>query len=799
MKRGSPKQKLLASVAAVAISLAGGVFADAEKYELDIKQQEVGLALVELGAATGVQMIVPQNLGTGARFTGLKGEYTLAAALDQILNRSGLTYEFASENEVVIRKTDASGKGPRFISDDKEKFVEEMIVTAQRREQRLQDVPMSISARTGEDLEVAGVGDLQSLSLSVPGVTVIDSGTNSRLITIRGVANGNGASPLVGIYLDEAIASTNAYNVIDLRVHDIERVEVLKGPQGTLYGEGSVGGTVRFVTKDPVLNSFEGNASADTSFTQSGDASHELKGVINAPLVEDRLGLRLVGQYVNAGGWIDQPARELTDINGYELSNIRSKLLWRPADNLDIEAMAIVHRNDRGAENVGEDENGNFRQKLDGDSTASGQDDYNLYNIFANYDIGNIDLISSTTYVDSYKSQKNRSGQCCGYDTSGNLFEFLDQPDGITEFTTEALTQEIRLTLDDTGPFHGHLGFIYREFEYHTAVSGLLFGARGGTVGVDIFELSGFSEQRSKSWAVFSEASYEIIDSLEVGAGFRYYEDKRRERFAITEAALPSTPFEEATFDNLSPRFFVSYGITENMRLYANVAEGFRSGGFNAAGQPPFSPESLWSYEVGTKLSALDGLLNVEIALFQSDYDDYVVYGLDLDISAFGLNSNAGKARIRGVDASVIFRPTADLELGFTSNYTDAEFTEINVASSSYVVGDPIDQVPAYQFSIWGDYSFSWPDGRPGFARLDYSHRDRSYFRNRQFGPGYTSTSNIVSMLNGRLGWRHENWSTELYAINLLNERGFITANTVEAFAVRPQPRTIGIHIGVDF
>ena len=198
-----------------------------------------------------------------------------------------------------------------------------------------------------------------------------------------------------------------------------------------------------------------------------------------------------------------------------------------------------------------------------------------------------------------------------------------------------------------------------------------------------------------------------------------------------------------------------------------------------------------------SKTSALDGRLNAEIALFHSEYDDYQIVGIIPTIG--NLTSNAGNADLQGIDLSLRYVASENLKIGFTGNYIDSEFTKINATSSSHAVGDPLDLAPQFGYSLWSSYSFNWSDHSPGFLRIDYSQQGESHYRNRSLGPDYHSTSDIIDMLNARLGWENNDLSIELYGLNLLDEDGFIGPFANELNSARPRPRTIGLKLGYRF
>ena len=796
-------------------------------YEIDIAQQDVAKALTRLSEQVDVQVFFPYNLTKGKTANAIKGNFTVLQALDLMLKGSGLHGGISKNGVLTISLGELKGdeilRGDKSMLKSKKNLLaatvaffvgvggvnasfaqgdegakqrsgmDEIIVTATKRAQNIQDVPISILALQGDDLVNQGISDLQSLSLAVPGLLVVESGIQRR-ISIRGIGNSFGSSSLIGMYLDDAsVASLPAYQ-IDLRIHDLERVEVLKGPQGTLYGEGSVGGTIRYITNDPQLDAFGAEASFDVSSTKDGDPSQETKAIINIPLIDDSLGLRVVSQYINSGGWIDQPALDKSDINDYELYNVRAKLLWLPSDNLEVKATAIVHRNDTGALTTGEDDSGNYSQAFGAPTTPSGEANYDVYSLLVNYDLGDMALVSSTSYLDADHQINNTGSECCF--PTGTPGEFWHTLVTESNYAAEIFTQELRLSSNESDPWFWSTGLFYKDATlFPGSFEGGLFGVPGGTLGTDIFAFggpSGFQEEQSQSWALFGETSYAVTDQLELGVGLRYFEDDRRFRRGVTGT------FQEDTFDSLNPKVFAKYDINDDLNVYFNVAQGFRSGGFNGAGQPPYDPETVLSYELGSKMSSSDGRLKADVALFHSTYEDYQIVGV---IPSLGLNvtSNGGEAEILGIDLSLVWYASEQLELGFNGNYMDTEFTEINVTSTSHAVGDAVDLVPQYGYSLWGNYAFNWSDQAAGFIRLDYSEQGKSNYRNRSFGPDYSDQSDVIEMLNMRLGWSYDDWSVDLYALNLLDEDGFVGPYEIEKGAARPRPRTVGLKLGIKF
>lgn len=673
-------------------------------------------------------------------------------------------------------------------------LLEEIIVTAQKREQVLSEVPMAITAMNSEDLQVKGIDSIQDLSFAVPGLTMREAGPGSYQIFMRGVANTNGgeSGALVSVYQDESPMTLSGFDVLPTRVLDLSRIEVLKGPQGTLYGQGAVAGAIRYITNEPVMNIVEGSIKADIIDVDGGSVGETLQGVLNIPLIDDKLAMRVAVMWKNGGGWQDQPEAGIKDGNDEDLLNARVKLLWTPTEELSVLGTYVNYRSEyelgQGFENE--------------DRTVFGGVDateklipkiwkYKLYNLEVDYDFGNMALTSSTSYVEQDHQypfayfggpETVYMGEYYGNDARYN--------------PARQFTQELRLASTGGGDFDWTVGVYYADmsrelsadFEY--IYSGILYSG-----------LTSYEESTSESYSVFGDISYRITDKLTVGGGVRYFEDER----SYTLGEQPFQTYQEKTFDSVDPRVFVSYALNEDMNLYANAAKGFRSGGFNAAGTDTYDPESVKSYEIGFKGSLFDGQVYLETAIYQTVWDDMLVRELRV-FPTTGLTtifSNAGEGEVKGFEMAVTWKPTDSLTLSAQGTIMDAEITDASDNTSTVQTGDDIDYVPDYSYTASINYDFNWTDSMPGFARLDYSYRDEMPYTDRssfqaQYIPQY---SDEVGLLDARIGLRAmaEQVSVELFVLNATNENEYIDPYHGWKNANRTRPRTVGVSVGYEF
>jgi outer membrane receptor protein involved in Fe transport len=664
--------------------------------------------------------------------------------------------------------------------------LEEIIVTAQKREQRLIEVPVSITALSGQELEQRGLSSIQDISFAVPGMAMREDGPGSYTIFMRGLSNQYGSDALVGVYLDEAPLSLTGFDQLDTRVMDLERVEVLKGPQGTLYGQGSVAGAVRYITKDPVLEAFEGKVEASQAYIDDGDTKETLTGIVNAPLGES-FAVRLAGTVERGGGWQDQPQAGIEDGNNQDLENFRAKALWRITDNFDAQLMVVLHRNESqlglGFENpdrtitVGVD-----RARV----LVPKKFEYDLYNLDLTYDFGGVQLLSSTTYID------HRHQYPFSYIGGPETF-YQGELEGTDERHTRAhqFTQEVRFGSTGEGPLNWTAGAFYRTLGHQlTAVYDTLFG---GVVFPYAFYLDANDYE---SYALFADVSYDLTDKLELGVGVRYFEDD--------QTTFDGTLSESDSFDSTDPRVYMSYKLTPDMNVYASAAKGFRSGGFNRGELPNFEPESLWSYELGVKGQTAGGALGFEAAVYYSDYSDMLRRGLVFveETTTFeSLTSNLGKVEVKGVEGGVTWRPTQALALNATAAYIDSEITEVNATDATSLAGDPVDYVPEFSYTAGVHYSFDWSPILPGYVRVDYSYRDAVSYIDRSSFPAENlpQLSDEISLVDARLGLEWGKASFELYGTNLTNQNKWIDPYHQWTNANRTRPRAIGLKAAYSF
>lgn len=678
--------------------------------------------------------------------------------------------------------------------------LEEIIVTAQKREQRLIDVPLSVTAMTGTELAERGVSNLLQAQYAVPGLTLSEFGPGQQRAQLRGVGTQGGSQGLatVGFYLDEMPINIGAGAGLDVRLLDMERVEVLRGPQPTLYGEGSMGGTIRYVTAKPDLNEFLGRVAGSWGSIEDGSETYRAEGMLNLPLVADKLALRLVAGHENLGGWIDTASR--ADVNEAKITTVRASLLFQPVDGLSVSLLALHQEQEQGYQN--------FASKDRTTTTvypSRNDDRYDLANLVVSYDLGAVTLLSTTGYL---KRKPNS-----GFDLTSYFVPVLEGSFGVppgfitsvgqsSSATTRMWTEEVRLTSNGDGPLRYTVGAYYRDPKTEqqqitlTAPGALPFELLGGQL-----------RNESEAWAVFGDVSYAFTDRLEVLVGARYFEDERSFDNTTTQFGFTSTEVRAAKFDTVNPRFNVSYKTSDDGIVFFNAAKGFRSGGINSfsAGlgaqvEPTFGPEKLWSYEVGTKQQLLDRRLLLEASVYYNEWDDFqaqtVVPG-----SVIAIFANSGKASGPGADLSLTLRPIKELTLSATVGYTDMEY---DTNSPDRYKGDTMDMVAPWTWSTSLGYERPLAGDMTFIARADYLHTDgyELTLRNFIFPPGTSPfhQTDKRDVINARVGVNFGTFAAYLFVDNLSDDGGTLyppVGTVLEP--ILSQPRTVGIELRADF
>jgi len=764
----------------------------------------------------GIVYQAPQLAGLHTR--GVSGKLTPQEAVKKLLEGTSLTVNTDSTGAMLIVAPrpagSQSGAVPRSSagdSPDKERHdvasasdrdqrvnLEEIVVTAQRREQKVIDVPIAVSVVSGNELHARGATNLQGLQYAIPGLSVLNFSPGQERIQLRGISGTTGL-PTVGRYLDEMnINGDGVSSGFDLRLYDMDRVEVLRGPQPTLYGEGSMGGTLHYVTAKPNLTELGGYVEGEGGTQKDGGGIYRTDGAFNLPIVPGQLAARVVGGYDHSGGWIDNSATAEQDQNSDAIKTARGTILWQPVESLSVSLLGL-HQDTDGA-----DQNFGMRDRTNNNLVPEPFAEHvNLENLVVSFNAGAVTLLSSTGYYERKFTQTT--------DLSGfllPLLPLLGLPPGYVDAVglggssvERDVAQELRLVSNDAGPLHYLLGTTFRRYRINSA------GTTSTVPNPLPFELVAATNQDgSTSESVYGEISYAFAAGFETLAGLRYFHDRRTADDTATNLGLtPPADVHAADFHSLNPRFNLLYHVGSDGILYFNAAKGFRSGGFNttAAAQvggvklpTSFDPEDLWTYELGAKQQLLDQRLIVEAAAYYNQWSN-----LQTEVFAPGsvitVTTNGGRASGPGFDLTLTGKPAVGLTLSGTLG---ANRMRYRASTLQHLDGDHIDYTADLTYALSAEYRRGLTHQVTGFIRTDYQHSSPLYFTERNLAGVGVLRSDPQNTLNVRLGAEFRSLQAYLFVNNATDWDGVIMQGVANSFSpLLPRPRAAGAGFKVAF
>ncbi|HWV61486.1 MAG TPA: TonB-dependent receptor [Sphingopyxis sp.] len=672
----------------------------------------------------------------------------------------------------------------------------DIIVTAQRYEQRLQDVPLSISAIGAEELRARGTTDLKDLQYSVPGLSTFEYGVSRQFVQLRGMATTIGSST-VGVYLDETPLGLDAQgDPMNVRLYDMERVEVLRGPQATLYGQGSMGGTIRYIPAAPKLDAVGGSFEGEYSSTRHGDSNYKAVGMLNLPVATDKLGVRLVAGYERIGGFIDNVATGEDDINAADIYTLRGTLLAQPTERLSLSLMAVYQKSEQDSQDfgVGYETTALLPQPI--------EDRYTLIQGKAGYDLDFAELSVSASYID----RENNSVS----DVSGFYVPFLGLlgfPPGFIDRVGLANASdfriyngEIRLVSQSDGPLGWQVGALYRDSRSHQ-VSGAFTEPNAAPIILSASDVL----YRNKSHAFYGELNYAFTPKLKAIVGLRYFNEHKKVDIDSTNLGASSIDIGDESFNSLNPRFNLSYEFSPSSMVYANVAKGFRSGGFNATSvgggvidiPPTYDSDEIWTYELGTKHQLFDGKLALEASVYRNEWSKVQSYTF-VPGTALAAVTNSGHVEGWGVDLSAMARPTRDLTLSATYGWNNLKFDKATVDKA---VGDPVDGAVRESWSASLDWRPALTAVIEGIFRIDYQHAGASQITLRSFNVPPVIPRPGRDLVNLRIGVAAGPVEIALFANNLFDENAPNLIGPLGTIAenIEQRPRVIGIGANARF
>lgn len=730
--------------------------------------------------------------------------------------------------------------------------LEEVIVSAQRRDQKLQDVPLAVSVVTEDAVRKLSADSFADVARTIPGVSFSQLGPGRQKVAIRGI-NANTGGATVAYYIDDtplpATRGTVSFTQTDLRTFDVERVEVLRGPQGTLYGARALGGAIRVIPNRPDSSGFEALAEVTGTLTRDGGPGVSLNGMVNLPLVEDVLAARVVAYMRDRDGFIDRkvPISDrryaspgaATQFNSlsYGKENIaaehtvgmRAVLEWTPTPWLSVRP-SVMYQETRldgmqditgGAANPKED----LVQLFLADVAEPSREQWTLSNLTLQASLGWANLVSSTSLFE----RKNAFVEEATAELDQDGF-FLEDgpilPHSIEEGSRDrSFIQELRLASADDGRRLSWLaGLYYSDRDGDRYITETLpgysavYGPLGGPVipNDDFFSIQSAPDTETEK-AAFGELGLRVLDPLTLTVGVRHYRIKNGQPeggttatgiYGDTELPEPEPAFSQE-FRGEQYRFNAAWDFGSDRMVYVQAAQGFRPGFSRGGVQPAFvnnplcrpqleqlgllpfpdkvDSDELWNYELGAKVSAFGGSTAFNAAMFQIDWDR-IPQLLFLDCGQF-FTANAGSARSRGIELEMASALTDRLSVSVSASYIDATLQK-DAPQFGAKAGDRLQEVPRWQAAVAGSYTFRALDRFDGTLHLDVQYTGASSFGFDADDPELRKPA--TTLVNARLDFAAAtDWTVSLFARNIFNDiqrQGLATSLSVP---IEGRPRYI--------
>jgi outer membrane receptor protein involved in Fe transport len=787
-------------------------------YQFDLPAQSLSDTLRAIGSKSGLNVAFDPSTVRGKTAPAVSGSYTAADAIKHALEGTGLAVREVKEGSVLI--VDPT---PPADTADSEDRLQEVLVTAQKSLQLAQDVPIALTVLNAQSLISRNEVSLDDYYTRVPGLTLFDDGNGFKLLAIRGITTGMNNTPTVGVYVDDTpVGSSTALArgdvlVPDLDPGDLSQIEVLKGPQGTLYGSSNMGGLLKYETVQPNLTSFSGNAEADGAYVDHGSSGYGVRANVNLPLISDVFALRISGSTREDPGYVDNVATGQTNVNSIHVTTGRIAALWAPLDGLTVKASAIVQ--DRRADGSGrEDYDFTTHEPIFGDlthdqipGTGTNKSLLHLYNITVDYDFDKFSVLSSTSYAHvDYQSFSDISPEF------GPLLEDILGIPGLggtiyQHYGTEKFTQEMRLASRGDNRVDWLAGAF---FTHETSVFVQDLNTASITDGSVISSLSplsaGTGDSEYKEGALFGDVTYHVNSQIDVQGGVRYSKNWQSS-LNLSQGLLGPpgvTVGQGDSSEGVTTFLFTpSFKFDPDNMVYGRIASGYRAGGPNytlAGNEYPFGSDKSTSYEVGYKGDLLDKRLTIGTDFFYITWKNIQLLGSDDEDQSFF--SNAGSAISKGWEFSAEYRLLRGLTFGLSAAYTDAYLTSTAPAGIYALPGFRLPYSARWSGRASVDYEFPIVAQWNGDVGADYS-----YIGQRESDFTADNTTPRVSLpsyrvINLHAGVTVNRYSVNLYVKNLADERGIISATPLtlskspdyEGISII-QPRTIGLSAAVKF
>jgi iron complex outermembrane receptor protein len=716
----------------------------------------------------------------------------------------------------------------------------DVVVTARKRAERLIDVPAPVSAISGQTLKQLSAVKFTDYLTSVPGVNFDSGREGSTLLILRGIATG-AANPTVATYIDEApfgsstIFASGSALTPDIDPGDIEQIELLRGPQGTLYGANAIGGILKFVTTPPDTARFGGRLEASAESISGGGVGGGLRGSLNIPVVSDTLAIRVSGYGRDDPGFIDDVLHNQQNINDTQVYGGRIDLLWKPTPDLKVRLSAMAHNL------TSPNSNGMDVQQIRACPTCNhGVIDgptygdlevkrylpqpldihYGIYNATLTWTPGPVSLVSSTSYATERVDIVSDYTAQYGPLLHGAIPSLFPSNLGVTlsrNISQTKITQEVRLASAGDTKLDWQVGVFATQERSSSDDPIHLYTYPSGAPYVvpvaayqNVFHATLYSQYTEVS--VFGDVDYHFTPKLDLTLGGRYSYDAQTysqpsSGILYGPAADPGGSGTESAFTFLvNPR----YKLSADSVLYVRIASGYRPGGPNAV--PPaalnfpatFGPDFLTSYEAGWKAELFDHRVSVDASAF---YLQWSKMQLPTVIGGYSAEANGGAAHSAGFESQVTWTPIRGLTLEGDATYTDAVMDSSNPTAGAFK-GNHLPLVPLWNWGASADYGWTMANNWDGFVGISYRNIGKrpNVFLANTATTGYYVPFPGYYTLDLRAGVTRDRWTLEVFVRNVTDQRGVTATNAntgvaeaADASVAIIQPRTVGASLAVKF
>jgi len=818
--------------------------AQATIVHVDLPAQTLSAALTQFGRETKTEIVFSPDVVRNKTAPALKGDFEPAQALKLLLQGSGLSARTTTQGAVVVERdrnvrgtTSTTGSPadtreamvpagasatPRAASDliqsntapQSVASLEEIVVTAQKRVERLQDVPLPVTAINADALVESNQLRLQDYFTRVPGLSVTpDDQNGAPVLTIRGITTGGYTNPTVGIVIDDVpygASTSSAVGTVapDIDPFDLVQVEVLRGPQGTLYGAGSMGGLIKYSTVDPSTDRVSGHVQAGTSSVYNGaQLGYNFRAAVNLPL-SDTLAVRVGGFTRRDPGYIDNPVLDIDGVNEEEVNGAHLVALWRPTEAFSLRLSALFQSDKRfGSNEVYQEPGLGDLEQSALPNTGRYEKTLQAYSLTLRAKLGAADL----TAISGFSSNKYANS----LDDTDTFQLYTQDQFGVpgtaahSHIKTNKFTQEVRLSAPIGPQLDWLLGAFY-TYESSPGVTDLFAETSPGGQVVGQWLADRYASTYQE-YAAFTDLTWHVTDRFDIQIGGR--ESQNHQTYNEVDVGLGVPEFEGVPSPNnfgeadskgnaftylLTPRL----KLTPDLMMYARVASGYRPGGPNpgaaGVGLPgEFGADSTQSYELGLKADAFDRMLSFDASLYYIDWKDIQVLLIDPNTGT-GYYTNGNRAKSEGLELSVESRPLEHLTISAWLAWDNATLTEaFPAATGAYgAVGDRLPDSSRFSGNVSAEERFLLAGDLSVFfgGSVSYVGERIGEFTatpQRQPFPGYAQT-------DLHAGAKYNSWTLNLFVNNVTDKRGLLRGGlgSLYPFAFDYiQPRTVGLNL----